>query len=427
MTGNDFEAIGVYAENYLDEVLVHESVYSQFLKDNKDIDETFYERGWVKLLSVLVDGLGFYRITNEQNVIATANSEIYADYNGNVAEDNRAGYKVGGVSAKWTLYRIRFDRATQFKLDEVDLSVAGLTRMVGPIMDEFYRTRVVPERDAVFTSVIADCTNTALGNRVLETATTATALSSLLKGENWEFQHGVSGSSTVILMRWSFYQLLLESTQFTRYFAVKEYKISDELSVSVNYFNGKPIFLLPDDRCFTDVALTQNGYTTSATSRYVNFMFVPKDYLYPIKRINRMRTYDNSVITTFDGLIVNFHLWYDLIVPVNKRVGIYASLDNSGVIGADKSVVSISSVAGLTSGTTIIDAVYTEPKGLNYSKIYVKTTAFGDVGSTQSGGTIVELGSEFTPSANAMYVAITDGSGVIIAKSEGAITFTKAE
>ena len=431
MTGNDFEVIGTYAQNYLDEVLVHESVYSQFLQDNRAIDESFYERGWVRLLSVLVDGLGFYRITNEQNVIVTANAEEYADYNGNVSEGNRAGYPINGVTSKWTLYRVRFDRATQFKMDEVDLSLSGLNRMLAPTMDEFYRTRLIPEVDATYTSIIADCTKTSLGNRVLENPTEANAVNALLRGEGWLFNHGVSANDTVILMRWSFYQLLLGSSQWTRYFAVNDYRVNDEVSLRLNFFNGKPIFLLPDDRAFTDVALTKNGYTTSGTSRYINFMFVSKEYLYPIKRINRMRTYDQSVITSFDGLIINFHLWHDLIVPMNKKVSVYASInnggDNSGLIGANKNVLEVSSIKGEDSGTTIINALFTEPKGLNYNKVYVKATAFGEIGTTQSGGTLVEVGSPFTPAAASMFVAVTDGSGTIVAKTEAAVAFEVQE
>lgn len=417
MTGNNFEVIGTYAENYLDEVLVHDSVYGKFLTRNRGIDENFYERGWVKLLSVLVDGLAFYRITNEQNVVVSANSEEYADYNGNVAEGNRAGYRVGGVSAKWTLYRVRFDRATQIKLDEVDLSLAGLNRMVAPVLDEFYRVRVVPEIDATYTSIIADCTNASLGNRVLEAPTSANAVSKLLLGEKWAFEHGVSADNTVILMGWDFYQLLLESSQWTRFFTVNEFKVSDEVKLSVNYFNGKPIFLVPSDRFFTDVALTQNGYTTSALSKKINFMFVAKEYLYPITRINKMRTYDDSVITNFDGLIINFHLWHDLIVPMNKRVGVYASIDTN-LIGADKMEIAVSSTAGVETGTTILTGVYSEPKGLNYSKIYYKTTAFGDVGTSEIGGTLVELQSPFTPTNAKGFFCITDASGIIIAVSD---------
>ena len=153
MTGNLFEVVGKFSQNYLDTVLVHESVYAKFLPDNRNLDDSFYEVGWVKLLSPLTSGYGFYRITNEQKVVVSANAELYADYNGNVAADNRAGYPIGSISAKWTLYKIRFDRAIQFKLDEIDLNLAGLQRMVAPILDEFYRTKAIPEKDEIITVV----------------------------------------------------------------------------------------------------------------------------------------------------------------------------------------------------------------------------------------------------------------------------------
>lgn len=430
LTANDFEVIGKYELNYLDDVLVHESAYG-FLARNRGLEPAFNEAGWVKLLNILTDGMDFYRITNESNVIATASSEGYADYNGNVAEGNRAGYSIKGVSSHWTLYRIRFDRQTQFKFDDVDLTLAGLQRMVGPTLDEFFRTRVITERDAVYTSIIADCTNTALGNRVLETPTAADAYTKLLSGEKWLFNHGVSAKDTAILMSWDFYQTLLLSTQVQRYIGVADYlfgKDSEgkEVRLSIPTFNGKPIILLPEDRNFTDVKLTSNGYSTSALSRRINFVFVSKEYLYPIDRINKLSIYGNDVVYTFDGIVANFHLWYDLIIPVNKRVSVYASIGTS-LIGEDKNVVSISSIAGETEGTSIINAVYTQPAGLNYAKIYIKTTAFGDVGTAEVGGTLVELGSPFTPADDDVYVAITDAAGNIIAKSDSAITLAVAE
>ena len=430
LTANDFKVIGKFELDYLDDVLVHESAYG-FLERNRGLEPSFNELGWVKLLTILVDGMGFYRITNESNVIATASSEGYADYNGNVAEDNRAGYSIKGASAKWTLYRIRFDRQIQFKFDDVDLTLAGLKRMVGPTLDEFFRTRLTPERDATYTSIIADCTNTALGNRVVETIASGTAYTQLLAGEKWLFNHGVSAKDTVILMNWDCYQTLLLSTQVQRFIGVQDYVFGRdsedrEVKLSIPTFNGKPIILLSNDRDFTDVKLTDNGFTTSGLSRRINFMYVSKDFLYPIDRINKLSMYGNDVIYTFDGVIANFHLWYDLIVPVQKRVGIYASVAES-LIGEDANTVAISSIAGPNSGESIITGVYSEPKGLNYAKIYIKTTAFGDVGTTQSGGTLVEVDSPFTPADDDVYVAITDASGVILAKSPNTVKLAIAE
>ena len=421
LTANDFQVIGQYYSNYLDDVLVHESVYG-FLERNRGLEPAFNEVGWVKLLTILVDGLDFYRITNESNVIVNANNDSYADYNGNVAEGNRAGYSIGGASSKWTLYRIRFDRQRQLKFDTVDLTLAGLTRMVGPTLDEFFRTRVNVERDEVYTSILADCTNTSLGNRVLETVSAGDAYTKLLAGEKWLFNHGVSAKDTVILMSWDCYSTLLLSTQVQRFIQMNVPYVfgkdaeGKEVVLSIPMFNGKPIILLPDDRNYTDAKLTSNGVTTSSLSRKINFMFVSKEFLYPIDRINKLSMYGNDVVYTFDGVIANFHLWYDLIVPVQKRVGIYASVVNS-LIGEDDNTVSISAIAGPESGQTIIDAVYTEPKGLNYAKVYVKSSSFGDIGTAQVGGTLIGIGDPFIAPDDDIYVAITDAAGTILAKS----------
>ena len=138
-----------------------------------------------------------------------------------------------------------------------------------------------------------------------------------------------------------------------------------------------------------------------------------------------MRTYDDSVITNFDGLIINFHLWHDLIVPMNKRESVYASVDTN-LIGAEHNVLYVSSTAGVETGTTIIDNLQTSPRGLNYAKVYCKSTDIGTVGETVVGATLIEVGSPFIPSATTMYFGICDASGVLIAKS-GAVALEIAE
>ena len=420
-TGNFAIDIGKYGLRYLDKILIHKSVYSKFLVDNRQADLDFSELGWVKLMNILTDKLGFYNSTNSFNEVVTANADYYSDYNGNVAEGDRAGFPIGGVTSQWKLYKIRFVRGRQFKFDAIQLQKSGLEKFVPAVIDDFYRTAVVPERDAVFTSIIADCTNTSLGNRVLEAPTTANAVSKLVAGENYLFQFGVDAEEVVILMSFSFYALLMTSEQWVRYFVVKDVSLKDkdgaDVNIQVTYFNGKPIFKVPDDRFYTDVALTDNGYTTSALSRKINFMYITKENLYPIKRLDTMRVYDESVITSFAGYIFNFLLWYDLIIPANKRGAIYCSIDTE-LIGANKNEVFISSIAGEEEGTTIVNALFTEPKAMNYQKIYYKTTSFGDVGTTEVGGTLIEIGSPFTPTNAKGYFCITDNSGNILAVSK---------
>lgn len=429
MTGNNFPTTGKYVLGLWDDVSTHESIYRQFLYFNDGVDAEFDMAGWIKLRTSLYDRLGFYRITNDENYLVTANQEEYADYNGNVASDNRAGYPIGGVADQWHLYKIRFDRARQIKYDFVDLELSAHREAIGHDMLNFFRYGVVPEQDAVATSVIADCTTTSLGNRAIEALTTANIVEKLLAADNYVYNKG--GSNYAIVMRMSIRNLLVRSTDFINYRSIDRITETGEDGKSITFeilkFNGHPIYVLPDERAMTDIALTDNGYTATATSRYINFMCVPVDAIKPVEKLSKFTTVDSSIIYTFDGSILNAHFWYDYIIPVMQRVKFYASLDNN-LIGANGNIdVAVASKPGLTSGSTFIEAVYTEPKAMKYSKIYVSTSAFGDIGSTQAGGTLVEIGSPFTPADDDLFVALTDGAGKILLKSKLAIKFTLAE
>lgn len=427
MIGNDLEQIGQFNDRYLDRKLNQRSTYAKFLTRNRGVDEGFYEYGWVKLLDVLTGQLADYQVTNSLNHLATASNDVdYQDYNGNVAVGDRAGYKTNGWVSRWTLYRVRFDRCTSFKLDIMDLKRTGIENMVGPILDEFYANAVIPEMDLVYSSIIADCTSENFGNRVVSAATADNALQKLLDAETHMFEKGVDSSNTAIVMSRNFYNMLLNSKDWTKFFYTQPKTFGegiDEVTLRITYFNDKPIFLIQKERFYTDaLILAEGGWAPSATSRYINFLMVDIGTLYPIIRLNKLRTYDDSVINDYDGIKINLHLWYDLIITKNKKIGVYADVSNESV---SDTVVAVSVLAkpGAESGQTVIEAISTSPIGLMYNKVYVKTTAFGEVGTAQSGGTLVAEGSPFVPADDQLYVALTDFNGNIVAKTSVAVDF----
>lgn len=430
MDGNYIEQVGIYSRNYVDDVLIRDSVYN-VLEVNKELDPDFQEVGWVKLLTPLVSGLSFYRVVNNGRMVVNAGTANYADYNGNVAADNRAGYSIGAISAKWTLYQIRFDRATQLKFDQKDLTTGGLERMLGGILRTFSKV-AKRERDAVYSSILADCTNTGLGNRVIETDLTAENIyQRILAGKAWLYNHDAETEDMIAFVSIEVANMLSTSPLLTRFLNVEKINVGQtrdgkDVELTVRTLDGIPFIAVPEDRFFTDVALTENGYDLSATSRVINYIMVSKEFLYPITRLNTLRVYDDTVITSFDGMLANFHMWYDLIVPMMKRVALYCSVGNLKSAGSFNSVA-ISSTKGPNSGQTVVQAVYTKPAGMAFAKVYAKTTAFGDIGTTQAGGTLIEVGSPFTPAATSLYFAVVDFAGNILAKSAEALAVEVAD
>lgn len=431
ISGNQADAISRFVVDLSDDILQHKLTSAVLEQQDNEYAKEFVLPGWIKIPTVLVDKLGFYVPTNDLLAVANSNLNLYADYNGNVASNNRAGYPIKGASISWRLYQVRFNRAAQFKIDTFTDWTSGQV-LTARVLNEFYKQAVIPEIDATRYSIIASATSTQLGNRVLEDLTKDTVVASFDTAVEKLFENGAEEEGLVLFVSPQVETYLKQASNFYRTFQLLDKDVivgvdgeGKSVMTRVKAYNNIPIIRVPSDRFFTDVSLNENGFLTSATSRKINYLLVHVDYAYAIRLLQSTKAFAPEVVQDYDGWKINYHLWHDLIVPEHKKVAFYASLANS-LLGANKTDVMVDSVAGSSSGTTIIDGIFSEPKALNYAKIYVKTTAFGDIGTTQSGGTLVEVGSQFTPAASSLYVVLTDNAGTILAKSSSTVAFNVA-
>lgn len=431
-TGNFADAISRFVTTLSDDVLVHE-LTSAFLEKENEFQREFVLPGWVKIPTVLTDKLGFYAPTNDLLAVNQNSVNLYADYNSNVYASNRAGYPIKGASIQWRLYQVRFNRAAQFKIDQFTDWTSGQV-LTAKVVNQFYRTAVVPEIDAIRYSIIASATSTALGNRVIADLDKDTIVAAIDAGVEALYENGADERSLFILVSPQMETALKQASNFYRTFQLADRDLlagydgeGKAVYTKVKEYNGIPLIRVPSDRFFSDVALTENGFTSTAASRKINFLIVHADYAYPIRLLQSLKSFAPEVVQDYDGWKINYHLWHDCIVPEFKKVAFYAHLANS-LLGAGLTEVKVDSHEGGSAGESVIDGIFSEPKALNYAKIYIKATEFGAVGTTQAGGTLVEVGSPFTPADDDMYVVLTDNAGTILAKSSSTVKLAvKAE
>ena len=131
---NSIARIEKYMQNAIDTVFAVESKTRILENGSKFIDVNFKEAGYVKVMSILMDGLSdYYRVNNG----------LGSSNNGYSAYPTLDGYKVGDAQATWELFQLRYDRGKQFRIDNMDNEeTAGL--MIGNLLTEFLRTKVVP-------------------------------------------------------------------------------------------------------------------------------------------------------------------------------------------------------------------------------------------------------------------------------------------
>ena len=407
---NSIGLITKYMQEAIDTVLTQEAKTNVLVNGSKFIDLNFKETGYVKVMSLLMDGLSdYYRVNNG---LGSA-SNGYSTYPSN------DGYKVGDTSAKWELFQLEYDRGRQFRVDNMDNEeTAGL--VIGNLLAEFLRTKVVPEVDAVRFSKMAKKCNAALGNLVSETINANQIISRFNSAFEWLFEHGVPEEEQVIFVSPNVMTLIRNTTELYKRLTQDEYRNSD-VTFTIEKYEGRQIIEVPSNRFFTGVVTTDNGYMPSANSYVINFMIASKKAVVPVVKLEKSKIWTPEQVQDFDGYKVNFRMYHDIIIPKNKVPAIYTSV--SAVAGTTKTNLLSVALTKVNSGYTL-DAYYTTPVGL-MGTVVRSATAFtlGNTYTTSSTVVKVDEGDTFTKFASetAQYFALLDGSGKCIAIS-GSVT-----
>ena len=407
---NSIGLITKYMQEAIDTVLTQEAKTNVLVNGSKFIDLNFKETGYVKVMSLLMDGLSdYYRVNNG---LGSA-SNGYSTYPSN------DGYKVGDTSAKWELFQLEYDRGRQFRVDNMDNEeTAGL--VIGNLLAEFLRTKVVPEVDAVRFSKMAKKCNVALGNLVSETINANQIIGRFNSAFEWLFEHGVPEEEQVIFVSPNVMTLIRNTTELYKRLTQDEYRNSD-VTFTIEKYEGRQIIEVPSNRFFTGVVTTDNGYMPSANSYVINFMIASKKAVVPVVKLEKSKIWTPEQVQDFDGYKVNFRMYHDIIIPKNKVPAIYTSV--SAVAGTSKTNLLSVALTKVTSGYTL-DAYYTTPVGL-MGTVVRSATAFtlGNTYTTSSSVVAVGEGDTFTKFASetAQYFALLDGSGKCIAIS-GSVT-----
>ena len=108
---NVFAKIEKYMQDAIDTVFAEDSKTKILENGSKFIDVNFKEAGYVKVMSLLMDGLSdYYRV----NSGVTASDNVH--YQGGSAD----GYKKGNAEGSWEIFQLNYDRGKQFQIDNMD-------------------------------------------------------------------------------------------------------------------------------------------------------------------------------------------------------------------------------------------------------------------------------------------------------------------
>lgn len=406
---NVIAKIEKYLTNAIDTVFAQDSATKILENGQKFIDVNFKETGYVKVMSILMDGLSdYYRVNS---------GDEGTDYTHYPQGD---GYKVGNVKSEWEIFKLEYDRGKQFQVDNMDdEESAGM--IIGNLLTEFLRTKVVPEVDAVRFSKLAGKATATLGN--LKTAYTIEdneVLKEFNSAYEWLFENEVPEEDQVIFVNPALMTKIRNSTELTKYLGQSDFK-SGNVTFTLQTFENRPIIVVPSSRFYTDVVVGTNGFHPSANSKTINYMIVSKKAVVPIVKLNKSKIWTPDTVQDFDGYKVNFRMYHDVIVPKNKLAGVYVSVGN--IVATTKS--NILKVDVVKDGDNhIVNEYFTTPAGILGAKLVHATSAFA-LGTTYASANEIKKGVPFTKLGATEYYALLDTDNRAIAVST-AITLPTA-
>ena len=410
---NSIALIEKYMTDVIDAVFAAESKTKILEGGKKYMDLNFKEAGYVKVMSLLMDGLSDYYRVNHAPV---SGSTGYAHYNANGTGTQRDGYAVGGVEASWELFRLEYDRGKQFQVDNMDNEETA-AQVIANLLKEFLRVKVVPEIDAVRFSKMAGKTSASLGNYISETISANTIISKFNAAFQWLTEHEVPSEDQVIFVNPAVMTLIRNTTELYRKLSQVEYR--GDVTFTIDTYEGRPIIEVPSSRFFTNVVVGSNGYYAGATSYVINYMVCSKRAVVPVVKLNKSKIWTPDAVQDFDGYKVNFRLYHDVIIPKNKIIGVYASVSTTAATSASNllSVDAKSNASGYQ-----VDAYYTTPAGMFGTLVHSDTAFTVGTAYTITPGSIeaIEVGETFTAiDTTTEYFALLDSKGTAIAVSTG--------
>lgn len=376
---NNIQLIQKYSPEILDEIFQANAVTS-VLERGETL--SFVNAKTVKIPSITLDGLGDYTRANQSGY----------------------GYSAGSVDFSWEIHTLTKDRSKQFLLDTMDEEEAQL--QTGVIVDQFIRTKEVPEVDAYRLSKLYSAAYP--DQKVSETISANTIIAKFNDAFKVFADLEIPEDEQVLFVSNAVFLLIRNTTELTKRIYQEDYRNPAGLTFTVTKYEGRPIIPVPKQRFYTEYTFGSNGFYPVSGAKELNFLLVHFNAALPVKKHEVLKIFGPDRVQDFDGYKINHRLYHDIFTPKNKRVAIYASVS---AVDAAITPVKFTSVAGATTNGTIINDVYTSGvRGTLVYKLGDSNVAIPAAGATITTGWVaLTEGAEIAASTNTHIVVAVRG------------------
>lgn len=272
---------------------------------------------------------GMFADTNFKSKFVGAATVIMPDIEfvglGDYSREN--GYPVGDTAVKQTSYTLTQDRGRQLPIDAQDADESGVADLVGKVAGEFTRTQVIPEMDAYNLSTLYKVADKNGNVTAFNAETAIKDLISLINST--EEMSGYSDEQIVAFVDPTLYALLMNSPELSRMIIASDFKQGDA-NFKVNTLNGCAIIPVSANRMMSDYtflsgsAASEGGFAAADDAKQIKAIVLPKDSATLVKKVENLRVFSPEENITADSYVVDFRLYYDLIVKKSREKTIFA-------------------------------------------------------------------------------------------------------
>ena len=221
-----------------------------------------------------------------------------------------SGFTAGDLTLNYQQVTLAWDRGVSFTIDRVADENAAMVAS-GNLMNEFFRTKLVPEVDAVRFATYA----TAAGSYATGSLNSSTIIAAIDAGES-AIGQVTDPSNAILFISWDAYAALKTA-------AAPRFQPDGDRERNIERFDGMRVVKVPTARFYKNVSKdTTNGGVTG--SQAINFLMVVPEAVQQVKKFEVVKIFTPEENQSLDAWLFQLRLHHGCWALTQKTAGIYA-------------------------------------------------------------------------------------------------------
>lgn len=221
-----------------------------------------------------------------------------------------SGFTAGDLTLAYENVTLAYDRGVSFTIDRVADENAAMVASAN-LMDEFFRTKLVPEVDMCrFATYAANAGSYATGS-----LNAAGVLAAIDTGEG-AIGQVADPSSAIMFVSWDTYALMKQA-------AAPRFQPDGDRERNIERFDGMRVIKVPTARFYKTIAkdTTNGGFTGSQA---INFLMVLPEAVQQVKKFEVVKIFSPDENQSLDAWLFQIRLHHGAWVLGQKTAGVYA-------------------------------------------------------------------------------------------------------